>query len=156
MHTIIRLLAILIASLFKSRRQLEAEILYAAQTAVEGLLAFTRLVRANLMHRRPIDHLCQRRSKIASASRSKNAWRTGFGALVDRHMARMTDLLGSAERSSPAAAQRRARGAGLDGESAHRAIILVAEQARFMAEAVAGLLRDKTRKPGKAPLPPVR
>jgi hypothetical protein len=30
---------------------------YAAQTAVEGLLAFTRLVRANLMHRRPIDHL---------------------------------------------------------------------------------------------------
>jgi hypothetical protein len=30
---------------------------YAAQTAVEGLLAFTRLVRANLMHRRPIDRL---------------------------------------------------------------------------------------------------
>ena len=57
MHTIIRLLAILIASLFKSRRQLEAEILYAAQTAVEGLLAFTPLVRANLMHQRPIDRL---------------------------------------------------------------------------------------------------
>lgn len=30
---------------------------YATQTAVEGLLAFTRLVRANLMHRRPIDRL---------------------------------------------------------------------------------------------------
>ena len=30
---------------------------YAAQTAVEGLLAFTRLVRANLMHRRSIHHL---------------------------------------------------------------------------------------------------
>ena len=30
---------------------------YAAQTAVEGLLAFTRLVRANLMHRRSIDRL---------------------------------------------------------------------------------------------------
>ena len=30
---------------------------YAGQTAVHGLLAFTRLVRANLMHRRPIDRL---------------------------------------------------------------------------------------------------
>ena len=38
----------------------------------------------------------------------------------------MADLLGRAERSSPEAAQRRAAGAGLDGESAHRAIILVA------------------------------
>src|SRR5436309_2441380 len=28
-------------------------------------------------------------------------------------------------------------------------------QERFMREGVAGLLRDKTRKPGKAPLPPV-
>jgi hypothetical protein len=27
-------------------------------------------------------------------------------------------------------------------------------QARFMAEGVAGLVRDKTRKPGKEPLPP--
>src|SRR5215207_7988204 len=27
-------------------------------------------------------------------------------------------------------------------------------QARFMAEGVAGLMRDKTRKPGKPPLPP--
>ena len=32
--------------------------------------------------------------------------------------------------------------------------VVWAWQARFMAEAVAGLLRDKTRKPGKAPLPP--
>jgi IS4 transposase len=30
---------------------------YAAQTAVEGLLAFTPLVRANLMHQLPIDRL---------------------------------------------------------------------------------------------------
>jgi IS4 transposase len=30
---------------------------YATQTRVDGILAFTRLVRANLMHRRPIDHL---------------------------------------------------------------------------------------------------
>jgi len=32
--------------------------------------------------------------------------------------------------------------------------VVWAWQARFMAEGVAGLLRDKTRKPGKAPLPP--
>jgi hypothetical protein len=38
----------------------------------------------------------------------------------------MGDLLGHAEPSSPVAAQRRAVGAGLDGESAHRAIILFA------------------------------
>jgi hypothetical protein len=36
-------------------------------------------------------------------------------------------LLGRAERSSPKAAQRRAAGAGLDGERAHRAIIRAAE-----------------------------
>jgi hypothetical protein len=35
-------------------------------------------------------------------------------------------LLGRAERSSPKAAQRRAAGAGLDGERAHRAIIRAA------------------------------
>jgi len=34
-------------------------------------------------------------------------------------------LIGRAERSSPNAAQRRAAGAGLDGESAYRAIIRV-------------------------------
>ncbi len=34
---------------------------YATQTAVEGLLAFTRLVRANLMHRRAIDRLLDHR-----------------------------------------------------------------------------------------------
>ena len=33
------------------------------------------------------------------------------------------DLLGRAERSSPSAAKRRAGGAGLDGECAHRAMI---------------------------------
>jgi hypothetical protein len=32
--------------------------------------------------------------------------------------------------------------------------VVWAWQARFMAEGVAGLLRDKSRKPGKAPLPP--
>jgi len=32
--------------------------------------------------------------------------------------------------------------------------VVWAWQARFMAEGVTGLLRDKTRKPGKAPLPP--
>jgi len=32
--------------------------------------------------------------------------------------------------------------------------VVWAWQARFMAEGVAGLLRDKTRRPGKAPLPP--
>ena len=32
---------------------------HAAQTGVEGLLAFTRLLRANLMHRRPIDRLLE-------------------------------------------------------------------------------------------------
>ena len=32
--------------------------------------------------------------------------------------------------------------------------VVWAWQARFMAKGVAGLLRDKTRKPGKAPLPP--
>jgi hypothetical protein len=37
--------------------------------------------------------------------------------------ARMSDLLGRAERSSPKAASRRAEGAGLDGEGADRAII---------------------------------
>ena len=46
-------------------------------------------------------------------------WRIVDGSLA----ARMADLLGRAERSSPEAAQRRAAGAGLDGESAHRAII---------------------------------
>ena len=38
--------------------------------------------------------------------------------------ARMADVLDRAERSSPEAAQRRAVGAGLYGESAHRAIML--------------------------------
>ena len=40
--------------------------------------------------------------------------------------ARVTCLLGRAERSSPKAAQRRAAGAGLDGEGAHRANIRAA------------------------------
>jgi hypothetical protein len=43
--------------------------------------------------------------------------------------ARMADVLDRAERSSPEAAQRRAVGAGLYGESAHRAIMLVAMRA---------------------------
>ena len=34
--------------------------------------------------------------------------------------------------------------------------VVWAWQARFMAEGAAGRLRDKTRKPGKAPLPVIR
>jgi hypothetical protein len=44
-------------------------------------------------------------------------------------VARPTVLLGRAERSSPEAAQRRAAGAGLDGEGADRAIIRCAAEA---------------------------
>jgi hypothetical protein len=40
--------------------------------------------------------------------------------------ARSTTLLGRSERSSPNAAQRRAEGAGLDGEGAGQAIIDIA------------------------------
>ena len=47
----------------------------------------------------------------------------GRGHQLGWLVARMTDLLGRAERSSPEAAKRRAAGAGVDGESAHRAII---------------------------------
>jgi hypothetical protein len=50
----------------------------------------------------------------------------------------MADLLGRAERSSPIAARRRAVGAGLDGESAHRAIMLVAAM-----RAVVGLCLER-------------
>src|SRR5271169_3474789 len=50
----------------------------------------------------------------------------------------MADLLGRAERSSPVAAQRRAVGAGLEGESAHRAIMLVAAM-----RAVVGLCLER-------------
>jgi len=49
-----------------------------------------------------------------------------FGADNERKCAlaaQMPDLLGRAERSSPKAASRRAKGAGLDGEGADRAII---------------------------------
>ena len=42
---------------------------YAAQTAARGLLAFTRLVRANLMHRRPIDRLLDPPPPIAQDQR---------------------------------------------------------------------------------------
>lgn len=42
---------------------------YATQTAVEGLLAFTRLVRANLMHRRAIDRLLDPPPPIAQDQR---------------------------------------------------------------------------------------
>lgn len=42
---------------------------YATQTAVHGLLAFTRLVRANLMHRRAIDRLLDPPPPIAQDKR---------------------------------------------------------------------------------------
>src|SRR5262245_24228244 len=54
--------------------------------------------------------------------RSKNASRLSAHR-VEWLAARMADLLGRAERSSLEAAERRAAGAGLAGESAHRAII---------------------------------
>ena len=47
----------------------------------------------------------------------------------------MAGLRGRAERSSPEAAQRRAEGAGLEAESAHRAIILFAAM-RALLDAV--------------------
>jgi hypothetical protein len=45
--------------------------------------------------------------------------------------ARSTTLLGRSERSSPEAAQRRAVGAGLDGEDADQAIVAVAVMVGF-------------------------
>jgi len=50
--------------------------------------------------------------------------------------ARPLDLLGRAERSSPNAASRRAEGAGLDGESADRAIIKVYRNATSSSDTV--------------------
>jgi hypothetical protein len=95
---------------------------------IEGV----RFATGNLVYRRVFDFWlrCQRQSKIASAGRSKNASRKRFGAIVAWHWARGSDLLGGAERSSPEAAQRRAGGAGLDGERAHRAVMLGADGAR--------------------------
>jgi hypothetical protein len=55
---------------------------------------------------------------------------TTRGEIHERHKCALRHgrsyLLGRAERSSPKAAQRRAAGAGLDGERAHRAIIRAA------------------------------
>ena len=59
--------------------------------------------------------------------------------------ARMADLLGRAERSSPEAAQRRAAGAGLDGERAHRAIIVVPRCARLLGAALSERRRTLER-----------
>jgi hypothetical protein len=57
--------------------------------------------------------------------------------------ARSTTLLGRTERSSPEAAQRRAAGAGLDGERAAQAIILRA--AMSIAAVIAPFLESARR-----------
>lgn len=61
-------------------------------------------------------------SPSRNARRSRGALEHDFGRDL---AARMADLLGRAERSSLEAPERRAVGAGLDGGSAHRAIMIL-------------------------------